>query len=160
MKFGILYNTDYYPAAHQSPSNYYAQLLEQTELAEKLWLRRGVVRRTPLLRLLLRFALGDRDGRCGTHTADSPRHRSLADPATVEGSVTELVQISCEPDVRDRRSGGPCRRLAVALSSKAIGGLSDGAVSQDPNIRAPAFIFRSQPTKASAAARRAFMAAI
>src|SRR5712692_9126610 len=36
MKFGILYNTDYYPAAHQSPSNYYAQLLEQTELAEKL----------------------------------------------------------------------------------------------------------------------------
>ena len=36
MKFGILYNTDYYPAAHQSPSNYYSQLLEQTELAEEL----------------------------------------------------------------------------------------------------------------------------
>ena len=36
MKFGILYNTDYYPAAHESPSKYYGQILEQTELAEEL----------------------------------------------------------------------------------------------------------------------------
>jgi alkanesulfonate monooxygenase SsuD/methylene tetrahydromethanopterin reductase-like flavin-dependent oxidoreductase (luciferase family) len=36
MKFAILYNTDYYPAAHESPSKYYSQILEQTELAEEL----------------------------------------------------------------------------------------------------------------------------
>src|ERR1700680_5323154 len=48
----------------------------------KTWLRRRVVRRAPLLRLLLRCALGDRDGRRGAHTADSPGHRSLTNPAT------------------------------------------------------------------------------
>src|SRR5712691_1959431 len=78
MKFGILYNTDYYPAAHQSPSNYYAQLLEQTELAEKLgfdavWFGEHHYSG---------YSLGDRDGRRGAHTADSPRHRSLTNPAT------------------------------------------------------------------------------
>jgi alkanesulfonate monooxygenase SsuD/methylene tetrahydromethanopterin reductase-like flavin-dependent oxidoreductase (luciferase family) len=36
MKFGLLYNTDYYPEIHGSPSRYYAEILEQTELAEAL----------------------------------------------------------------------------------------------------------------------------
>ena len=36
MKFGILYNTDYYPEAHGSASQYYGQILEQTEFAEEL----------------------------------------------------------------------------------------------------------------------------
>jgi len=36
MKFGIFYNTDYYPTSHHSPSNYYGQILEQTGLAEEL----------------------------------------------------------------------------------------------------------------------------
>jgi hypothetical protein len=34
MKFGLLYNTDYYPEIHGSASRYYAEILEQTELAE------------------------------------------------------------------------------------------------------------------------------
>ena len=53
------------------------------------WHRRGFraywrwkSRRAPILRLLLRCALGDRDGRRGAHTADSPGHRSLTNPAT------------------------------------------------------------------------------
>ena len=36
MKFGLLYNTDYYPEIHGSASRYYAEILEQTELAEAL----------------------------------------------------------------------------------------------------------------------------
>jgi alkanesulfonate monooxygenase SsuD/methylene tetrahydromethanopterin reductase-like flavin-dependent oxidoreductase (luciferase family) len=36
VKFGILYNTDYYPQAHGSASQYYGQILEQTQLAEDL----------------------------------------------------------------------------------------------------------------------------
>jgi alkanesulfonate monooxygenase SsuD/methylene tetrahydromethanopterin reductase-like flavin-dependent oxidoreductase (luciferase family) len=36
MKFGLLYNTDYYPEAHDSPSRYYGEILEQTQLAEEL----------------------------------------------------------------------------------------------------------------------------
>jgi alkanesulfonate monooxygenase SsuD/methylene tetrahydromethanopterin reductase-like flavin-dependent oxidoreductase (luciferase family) len=36
VKFGILYNTDYYPQAHGSPSQYYAQILEQVQLEEEL----------------------------------------------------------------------------------------------------------------------------
>jgi len=36
MKFGLLYNTDYYPEAHGSASRYYAEILEQTEFAEQL----------------------------------------------------------------------------------------------------------------------------
>lgn len=36
MKFGLLYNTDYYPEAHGSPSRYYNEILEQTQLAEQL----------------------------------------------------------------------------------------------------------------------------
>ena len=36
MKFGILYNTDYYPQAHGSASQYYAQILEQVQLEEEL----------------------------------------------------------------------------------------------------------------------------
>lgn len=36
MKFGILYNTDYYPDVHGSASQYYGQILEQTQLEEEL----------------------------------------------------------------------------------------------------------------------------
>jgi alkanesulfonate monooxygenase SsuD/methylene tetrahydromethanopterin reductase-like flavin-dependent oxidoreductase (luciferase family) len=36
MKFGLLYNTDYYPDAHGSATQYYGRILEQTELAEEL----------------------------------------------------------------------------------------------------------------------------
>jgi alkanesulfonate monooxygenase SsuD/methylene tetrahydromethanopterin reductase-like flavin-dependent oxidoreductase (luciferase family) len=36
MKFGLLYNTDYYPAAHGSASRYYNEILEQTQFAEEL----------------------------------------------------------------------------------------------------------------------------
>ncbi len=36
MKFGILYNTDYYPRVHGSASSYYGQILEQTQLEEEL----------------------------------------------------------------------------------------------------------------------------
>ena len=36
MKFGILYNTDYYPEAHGSASQYYGQILEQAQLEEEL----------------------------------------------------------------------------------------------------------------------------
>jgi len=36
VKFGILYNTDYYPQAHGSASQYYAQILEQVQLEEEL----------------------------------------------------------------------------------------------------------------------------
>jgi len=36
MKFGLLYNTDYYPNLHGSASRYYGQILEQTQLAEEL----------------------------------------------------------------------------------------------------------------------------
>jgi alkanesulfonate monooxygenase SsuD/methylene tetrahydromethanopterin reductase-like flavin-dependent oxidoreductase (luciferase family) len=36
MKFGLLYNTDYYPDAHGSASKYYNEILEQTEFAEEL----------------------------------------------------------------------------------------------------------------------------
>jgi hypothetical protein len=36
VKFGILYNTDYYPQAHGSASQYYGQILEQTQFAEEL----------------------------------------------------------------------------------------------------------------------------
>jgi alkanesulfonate monooxygenase SsuD/methylene tetrahydromethanopterin reductase-like flavin-dependent oxidoreductase (luciferase family) len=36
VKFGILYNTDYYPQAHGSPSQYYGQILEQVEFEEEL----------------------------------------------------------------------------------------------------------------------------
>lgn len=36
MKFGILYNTEFYPELHGSASRYYGQILEQTELAERL----------------------------------------------------------------------------------------------------------------------------
>ena len=36
MKFGILYNTDYYPAAHGSAEQYYNQILEQVEFEEEL----------------------------------------------------------------------------------------------------------------------------
>lgn len=36
MKFGLLYNTDYYPDLHGSASRYYAQILEQAQLADEL----------------------------------------------------------------------------------------------------------------------------
>src|SRR5215469_10725224 len=36
MKFGLLYNTDYYPEVHGSASHYYGDILEETELAEEL----------------------------------------------------------------------------------------------------------------------------
>ena len=36
MKFGILYNTDYYPDVHGSASDYYNQILEQVQLEEEL----------------------------------------------------------------------------------------------------------------------------
>lgn len=36
MKFGILYNTDYYPEAHGSASQYYNQILEQAQFEEEL----------------------------------------------------------------------------------------------------------------------------
>ena len=36
MKFGILYNTDYYPDVHGTASQYYGQILEQTQLEEEL----------------------------------------------------------------------------------------------------------------------------
>jgi alkanesulfonate monooxygenase SsuD/methylene tetrahydromethanopterin reductase-like flavin-dependent oxidoreductase (luciferase family) len=36
IKFGLLYNTDYYPEVHGSASRYYAEILEQVELAETL----------------------------------------------------------------------------------------------------------------------------
>jgi alkanesulfonate monooxygenase SsuD/methylene tetrahydromethanopterin reductase-like flavin-dependent oxidoreductase (luciferase family) len=36
MKFGLLYNTDYYPDVHGSAARYYNEILEQTELAEEL----------------------------------------------------------------------------------------------------------------------------
>lgn len=36
MKFAILYNTEYYPETHGSPSTYYGQILAQTELVEDL----------------------------------------------------------------------------------------------------------------------------
>lgn len=36
MKFGILYNTDYYPEAHGSPSQYYGRILEQIDFEEEL----------------------------------------------------------------------------------------------------------------------------
>jgi hypothetical protein len=43
MKFGILYNTDYYPNVHGSASSYYGQILEQAQLEEEL----GFHARTP-----------------------------------------------------------------------------------------------------------------
>jgi len=36
VKFGILYNTDYYPDVHGTASQYYGQILEQVELEEEL----------------------------------------------------------------------------------------------------------------------------
>ncbi len=36
MKFGILYNTDYYPEVHGSPSQYYGRILEQIDFEEEL----------------------------------------------------------------------------------------------------------------------------
>src|SRR5436189_539208 len=36
MKFGVLYNTDYYPEVHGSASQYYGQILEQVQLEEEL----------------------------------------------------------------------------------------------------------------------------
>ena len=36
MKFGLLYNTDYHPESHGPPAQYYAQLLDQVVLAERL----------------------------------------------------------------------------------------------------------------------------
>jgi alkanesulfonate monooxygenase SsuD/methylene tetrahydromethanopterin reductase-like flavin-dependent oxidoreductase (luciferase family) len=36
MKFGLLYNTDYYPETHGSPTKYYNEILEQTQFAEEL----------------------------------------------------------------------------------------------------------------------------
>lgn len=36
MKFGILYNTDYYPEVHGSASQYYHQILEQVQFEEEL----------------------------------------------------------------------------------------------------------------------------
>lgn len=36
MKFGILYNTDYYPEAHGSAAQYYNQILEQAQFEEEL----------------------------------------------------------------------------------------------------------------------------
>jgi alkanesulfonate monooxygenase SsuD/methylene tetrahydromethanopterin reductase-like flavin-dependent oxidoreductase (luciferase family) len=36
MKFGILYNTDYYPEVHGSASQYYNLILEQVQLEEEL----------------------------------------------------------------------------------------------------------------------------
>jgi len=36
MKFGILYNTDYYSEVHGSASHYYKQILEQVQLEEEL----------------------------------------------------------------------------------------------------------------------------
>jgi putative endonuclease len=34
VKFGILYNIDYRPEVHKSPSGYYGQILEQVQLLE------------------------------------------------------------------------------------------------------------------------------
>jgi alkanesulfonate monooxygenase SsuD/methylene tetrahydromethanopterin reductase-like flavin-dependent oxidoreductase (luciferase family) len=36
MKFGLLYNTDYYPEVHGSASHYYGDILEETQFAEEL----------------------------------------------------------------------------------------------------------------------------
>jgi alkanesulfonate monooxygenase SsuD/methylene tetrahydromethanopterin reductase-like flavin-dependent oxidoreductase (luciferase family) len=36
MKFGLLYNTDYYPEVHGSASQYYGDILEETQFAEEL----------------------------------------------------------------------------------------------------------------------------
>jgi alkanesulfonate monooxygenase SsuD/methylene tetrahydromethanopterin reductase-like flavin-dependent oxidoreductase (luciferase family) len=36
VKFGVLYNIDYQPGVHGSPSSYYEQILEQSELLEEL----------------------------------------------------------------------------------------------------------------------------
>jgi alkanesulfonate monooxygenase SsuD/methylene tetrahydromethanopterin reductase-like flavin-dependent oxidoreductase (luciferase family) len=36
VRFGILYNIDYQPRVHGSPSTYYEQILEQVELLEDL----------------------------------------------------------------------------------------------------------------------------
>jgi alkanesulfonate monooxygenase SsuD/methylene tetrahydromethanopterin reductase-like flavin-dependent oxidoreductase (luciferase family) len=36
VRFGILYNIEYYPEVHKSPSNYYGQILEQVDLLEDL----------------------------------------------------------------------------------------------------------------------------
>ena len=36
MKFGLLYNTDYYPEVHRSPAHYYGDILEETQFAEEL----------------------------------------------------------------------------------------------------------------------------
>ena len=36
MKFGLLYNTDYYPDVHGSASKYYDEILAQTVFAEEL----------------------------------------------------------------------------------------------------------------------------
>jgi alkanesulfonate monooxygenase SsuD/methylene tetrahydromethanopterin reductase-like flavin-dependent oxidoreductase (luciferase family) len=36
IKFGLLYNTDYYPEVHGSAARYYAEILEQAEFAEQL----------------------------------------------------------------------------------------------------------------------------
>jgi alkanesulfonate monooxygenase SsuD/methylene tetrahydromethanopterin reductase-like flavin-dependent oxidoreductase (luciferase family) len=36
IKFGLLYNTDYYPEVHGSAARYYTEILEQTEFAEQL----------------------------------------------------------------------------------------------------------------------------
>lgn len=35
MKFGILYNTDYYPDVHGSASQYYSHILEQVQLTAR-----------------------------------------------------------------------------------------------------------------------------
>src|SRR5437763_12158733 len=36
MKFGLLYNTDYYPEVHGSASHYYGDILEEAQFAEEL----------------------------------------------------------------------------------------------------------------------------
>jgi len=36
VKFGILYNIDYRPEVHTSPSSYYGQILDQVQLLEEL----------------------------------------------------------------------------------------------------------------------------
>jgi alkanesulfonate monooxygenase SsuD/methylene tetrahydromethanopterin reductase-like flavin-dependent oxidoreductase (luciferase family) len=36
MKFGLLYNTDYYPEVHGSAAHYYGDILEETQFAEEL----------------------------------------------------------------------------------------------------------------------------
>jgi alkanesulfonate monooxygenase SsuD/methylene tetrahydromethanopterin reductase-like flavin-dependent oxidoreductase (luciferase family) len=36
VKFGLLYNTDYHAASHGPPERYYAELLDQVVLAERL----------------------------------------------------------------------------------------------------------------------------